>query len=353
MSKDEKEEKTPYEKFVEDAGQDIHSKDEVLTPGSIKKRHLFAEDKEEEESGSVSPHHTSHENEGSDEINVAGLSGELADSQPPKAHKSSHESGGADAIKLDDLAEPEDNADLNVSTAKHGLCPKAPNDTTKFLRGDADWAVPPGGGAAGYGMTIVDEPFDSLNTGNIDGQGNYPHAGTWSVTPAIGTSCEVVVKSGSDKMLRLSDTSGTNKAKCTLDIDSPYEIIRGIFSVKVRVNNLNANTRGNVGFTNSENEDNWTGIILSGDGDKFRWRIGTGGANDFMTGLSANTWYHIVAYFDIFSQKVCIWVDDVWKGVYEFGADPDIFDRIIVQTGEAGQNDWDIEDLLIVNLHKK
>lgn len=31
----------------------------------------------------------------------------------------------------------------DVSTSKHGFTPKAPNDTTKFLRGDASWAVPP------------------------------------------------------------------------------------------------------------------------------------------------------------------------------------------------------------------
>ena len=30
----------------------------------------------------------------------------------------------------------------DVSTTKHGFVPKAPNDTTKFLRGDATWAVP-------------------------------------------------------------------------------------------------------------------------------------------------------------------------------------------------------------------
>lgn len=30
---------------------------------------------------------------------------------------------------------------LNVSTTKHGFVPKAPNDTTKFLRGDATWST--------------------------------------------------------------------------------------------------------------------------------------------------------------------------------------------------------------------
>lgn len=35
-----------------------------------------------------------------------------------------------------------DNTTQDVSTAKHGYVPKAPNDTTKFLRGDGSWAVP-------------------------------------------------------------------------------------------------------------------------------------------------------------------------------------------------------------------
>jgi len=35
-----------------------------------------------------------------------------------------------------------DNTTNDVSTTKHGFAPKAPNDTTKFLRGDGTWAVP-------------------------------------------------------------------------------------------------------------------------------------------------------------------------------------------------------------------
>jgi hypothetical protein len=50
------------------------------------------------------------------------------------------------STKLDDWAAPDDNTDLNVGTSAHGLCPKAPNDTTKFLRGDATWAVPTSSG---------------------------------------------------------------------------------------------------------------------------------------------------------------------------------------------------------------
>jgi hypothetical protein len=68
------------------------------------------------------------------------------------AHHASHEGAGggagADKIKLDDLDTPDNNTDLDVSTSRHGLCPKAPNDVTKFLRGDATWNVAGGTGGA-------------------------------------------------------------------------------------------------------------------------------------------------------------------------------------------------------------
>ncbi|GAG55732.1 unnamed protein product, partial [marine sediment metagenome] len=65
---------------------------------------------------------------------------------PPQAHKTSHESGGGDAIKLDDLAAPDDNVDLDFSITKHGLTPKGTN-VGKFLKDDGSWGVPAGGDA--------------------------------------------------------------------------------------------------------------------------------------------------------------------------------------------------------------
>lgn len=49
-------------------------------------------------------HASSHENGGSDEISVAGLSGELADAQTPKTHAASHSDGGADEVTVENLA---------------------------------------------------------------------------------------------------------------------------------------------------------------------------------------------------------------------------------------------------------
>lgn len=53
--------------------------------------------------------------------------------------------GKLSTFKIDDLAEGDtDNTDLDATTARHGLCPKFPNDNTKFLRGDGTFAVPSG-----------------------------------------------------------------------------------------------------------------------------------------------------------------------------------------------------------------
>lgn len=69
-----------------------------------------------------------------------------------------------------------DNTTADVSILKHGFAPKLPNDTTKFLRGDGAYAVPPApsgviiksimptgrdGGNAAVGLTL---------TGNTTGQ---------------------------------------------------------------------------------------------------------------------------------------------------------------------------------------
>lgn len=58
-----------------------------------------------------------------------------------------------------------DNTTLDVTTSKHGFAPKAPNDTSKFLRGDATWAAPsnPIVTALGVGSFI----FAYLNSGSV------------------------------------------------------------------------------------------------------------------------------------------------------------------------------------------
>lgn len=55
-------------------------------------------------SGPLTPHASTHQNGGADEISVVGLSGLLADAQTPLGHKVSHENGGSDEINVAGLS---------------------------------------------------------------------------------------------------------------------------------------------------------------------------------------------------------------------------------------------------------
>ncbi|GAJ14101.1 unnamed protein product, partial [marine sediment metagenome] len=71
--------------------------------------------------GGTPAHAATHQNEGADEISVAGLSGELADDQPPKAHKVSHQAAGGDELdltgmKADSLAEKTADTGVTIDT---------------------------------------------------------------------------------------------------------------------------------------------------------------------------------------------------------------------------------------------
>lgn len=127
------------------------------------------------------PHASNHENGGSDEIDVTGLSGLLADGQTPLAHKTSHQSAGTDAIKLDDLAATDDNTDLDASATKHGLMPKWTSALISALldlisstrgailyRGAAAWAAL-NPGTDGYVLTAHGTGTDPTWEENVGG----------------------------------------------------------------------------------------------------------------------------------------------------------------------------------------
>jgi len=93
-------------------------------------------------------------------------------------HKNGVKQGGAP--KLDDCLTPDDNTDLDASTARHGLLLKLGGGTTNFLRADGSWAAPPGaaGGEAntasnqGSGTAVfiqktgVDLEFNAIKSEN-------------------------------------------------------------------------------------------------------------------------------------------------------------------------------------------
>lgn len=61
----------------------------------------------------------------------------------------------------------------NVSIARHGFVPKAPNDATKFLDGTGAWSTPAGGGGGGGGGQWV------YSTPNSLASDSYCSCGLW------------------------------------------------------------------------------------------------------------------------------------------------------------------------------
>ena len=70
-------------------------------------------------------------------------------------------------IKLDNLASPEDNTDLNASTSAHGLCPKGSASASQFLNGNLGWSAPAGGTAYATDFSGSMAGDQALTTGVI------------------------------------------------------------------------------------------------------------------------------------------------------------------------------------------
>jgi hypothetical protein len=67
--------------------------------------------------------------------------------------------------KLDDFGTPDDNTDLDVSIAQHGLCPKLPNDATKYLDGEGNYTVPAGGNTGEGHIALLGPAYSSVGAG--------------------------------------------------------------------------------------------------------------------------------------------------------------------------------------------
>jgi hypothetical protein len=71
------------------------------------------------------------------------------------------------ATKLDDLAAPDDNTDLNASESTHGLLPKLSGSTVEYLRGDGTWETPATGAFSGDAGDIVFTPVGGLSATDV------------------------------------------------------------------------------------------------------------------------------------------------------------------------------------------
>jgi hypothetical protein len=76
----------------------------------------------------------------------------------PNTHADHHVSGGGDYIKLDDLATPDNNTDLNSTVSEHGLLPILSGNLGDAFRGNGTWVSTPTGTAVTTLLGLSDTP---------------------------------------------------------------------------------------------------------------------------------------------------------------------------------------------------
>ena len=98
-------------------------------------------------------------------------SGPDAGSAPTVAHAPTHQAGGSDPLKLDDLAAPDDTADLNASASAHGLLRKLSGTPTEYLNGNGAWSTPATGGGtpAAHKTTHENGGADEISVAGLSG----------------------------------------------------------------------------------------------------------------------------------------------------------------------------------------
>jgi hypothetical protein len=157
------------------------------------------------------------------------------------------------AIPTDATIAMSDITTNNVSTSLHGWTPKAPNDTTKFLRGDAIWAVPAG--------AIYASGTDSKQENDVSQAQNIAHG--LGVTPKYVRLKVITIKTTSTGFAEYSELVYNGSVRTALSLNDTgtnnYTLGTATNLFLSSVNNSGSNNQtGVVTFTSTNIVITWT-----------------------------------------------------------------------------------------------
>lgn len=169
----------------------------------------------------VEGHATRHQNAGADEISVVGLSGELADDQPPKAHKADHVSGGGDPFAATDLLEAIIKR-LQTTTGPTTLLIGAVADG-EYLKRSGTAVIgdtPSGGGGESYVDRGDPSAVDYSIGSGLTADGTWYTLDLSSIVPAGAASKAVhlrcrILDNGVESLMQIRKLGNTNAINAT------------------------------------------------------------------------------------------------------------------------------------------
>lgn len=163
-------------------------------------------------------------------------------------------SGAAIVATTDATLTTTDITTNDCSTAKHGFAPKAPNDTTKYLRGDCTWAVPAGSGTltAGTALSLTSLAVNQTFGPTAHGLGTRPKFFEFIITNGTGdcgySAGDIIVMNAS-----LSDSPNNSSIAIIPDATNVTAIITNGSTLSIP----NKSTRAACAITGA----NWTGTV--------------------------------------------------------------------------------------------
>ena len=126
----------------------------------------------------------------------------------------------------------------DVSTSKHGFAPKAPNDTTKFLRGDATWAVVPAGGLTKFTEAeATTSPNNTVYVDSLTAAGSTTNVDVAIVPKGTGAFTLAIPDSG----VNGGNKRGANAIDLQTSRGSATQVASGLYSVTAGYGNTASN----------------------------------------------------------------------------------------------------------------